>query len=275
MNDLESIKCSNGIESAIYAGVRIAESGVTEISGIPALVLPKDHHAHIFEHLLPHPTRTKQCVSVTTAASFIEYFNRFADDNSVIFCDLDAAKFVGVIDYHSEERAAWCDHTIDFACKKTKERCAWERRSGEKMGQTQFALFIEENLEEIIHPIGAEMLEIATSLRAKTQLSFKKAIRLDNGQNELQYVEEINGTAGVSGKLRIPETIKLGMRVFDGGVGYEMDARFRYRIHEGQLTMWYDLVRPHKTHDAAVNDIFDLIRQQAKCLTMVHGMTSL
>ncbi|RLJ20005.1 hypothetical protein DJ031_06760 [bacterium endosymbiont of Escarpia laminata] len=263
----------NGIQAAIEAGKALGTHAITDVEGVPTLIVPEGFTAKQYPDLMEHPKRTEQVVRTDTAGSFIEYFNRFGDDNSAIFCDLEDAYFLGIIDYHSEDHAKWLNHQVKFTCKQTPEWSAWERGSGQRMDQLKFAFFIEENLEEIINPPGAEMLEIATTLKAKTKINFTSAQRLDNGQTQFQYVEEIDGSAGIKGQISIPETIKLGMRLFEGGDAYEMEARFRYRIKEGQVAMWYDLVRPHKVHRAAVDSVFEQIKKQAKCQLIIHGST--
>lgn len=263
---------TNGdISAAIEAGRELGERSLKEICGVPFIILPQDHTAKLYPELLEHPQRTEQSVSMHTAPSFIEYFNRFCNDSSAIFCNIDEASFIGVIDYHREDEAQWCSHRVSYRCKQTKEWTNWKASSGKKMNQIDFAYFIEENLLEIIEPAGAQMLEIATTLKAKTKLSFTSAKRLSDGQTQFQYVEEMEGSAGQKGNINIPETLKLGMRLFEGGDGYELEAKFRYRISEGNVLMWYDLVRPHKVHQSAVESIYDQIKEQADCDFILHG----
>jgi len=76
---------------------------------------------------------------------------------------------------------------------------------------------------------------------------------------------------GIKGNIEIPETMKLGIQIYEGGSAYELEARFRYRIREGKVAMWYDLVRPHKAQRAAVNDVFEQIQQQADAALIIHG----
>lgn len=84
------------------------------------------------------------------------------------------------------------------------------------MQQAEFAEFIERNLPDIVEPVGADMLEISRSLQAKKKVSFASGIRLANGQTELTYEEDIQGTAA-KGKLQIPEIFKIGIKVIEGG----------------------------------------------------------
>ena len=60
---------------------------------------------------------------------------------------------------------------------------------------------------------------------------------------QLTYNEEIDGRAGEAGQLRIPEEFFIALKPFLGGDTFCVPARFRYRIQEGRLVMWYELVR--------------------------------
>jgi len=42
-------------------------------------------------------------------------------------------------------------------------------------------------------------------------------------------------------------------------------------LKEGQLLMWYDLVRPHKDHESAVKDVLEKISGEAKARLFLHG----
>lgn len=268
---IENSLHSSGIRDAIDAGVQIGAQSVKQIEGIPHTLIPPGYTLIGHPKLLENPRRTVQRVKMITTDSFINYFNRFSSDDSVIFCNIDAAKFTGIIDYHDKSTPAWCNHIAEYTCAKTPEWVTWSKKDGIPLGQSAFAEFIEQNLEEIIQPTGAEMLEIATTLKANTNIKFTSGKRLSDGQTQFQYHEEIDGTAGQKGQFKIPDEFKLGMSVFEGGEAYEIRAKFRYRIKDGQVSLWYDLLRPHKTYRAAVDDIFLRIEQLAECHLILHG----
>lgn len=259
------------ISAAIEAGKQIGAMQVSEVNDIPAVMVPQGMELKLLEEHMDAPKRLEQTVSLDTVDSFIEYFNAFCDDRSVIFCDIDAGKFSGVLDYHGNKDPSWCEHEVKHICKTTKEWQSWKENNGKQMDQIQFAFFLEQNLDEIVKPEAAEMLEIALTLKAKTKTHFESGNRLTDGQVQFRYHEEIEGGAGASGEIKIPETFSLGLRVLEGGDAYAMDARFRYRIREGKVTMWYDLVRPHKVYQSAVEDVFKKIKADAKARMVLHG----
>lgn len=260
---------NNSIQAAIDAGQQLAAGKTIEINGVPFLITPANITAVRYEELNDAPQRIDRTVDTSTAESFVEYFNRFANDNSAIF--LKDEKYTAIIDYHGEEKPAWCKHIVEYKPQPTTEWAKWKAATGRKFDQEDFAYFIEECADEIHNPPGAEMLEIATTLKAKTKISFSSAKRLDNGQTQLTYSEEIDGSAGAKGELRIPESVKIGMRLYKGGDAYEMHAKFRYRIREGSITFWFDILRPEKTVEAAIEDISQKIKAGVKCQLFIDG----
>jgi len=239
----------------------------TEYKGVPVYIVPDDMKVHTLENLveqqLERPYKLKQKIELLSAESFIEYYNRYAIESSTIFVDITNGKFTAVLDYHdSPNEAAWKLHTATYDCPLTKEWTNWQHYNNDKMSQEDFALFIEDNLREIMEPDGAQMLEIAASLKAKTNVDFKQSVRLDNGQTQFTYSETIDGQAGVTGQLQIPEKIKLAIKPLQSGAPYECEARFRYRITQQGLVMWYTLIRPHLIQEDAVNDVFNKIKEE-------------
>lgn len=246
----------------------------SELGVLPVLVTPKDSAVHFdfLEKILPAPLHCNQRVTLQDARSFAEYVNDFSDDNTAIFVDKAQGKFTAILDYHhSTEQPRRGGHVAFYTCPRTEEWAEWIRHSGVKMSQQDFAVFIEENAEEIAKPSSAEMLEIASSLKADIKTEFRSAQRLDNGQVQFAYNEVIDGKAGINGQLTIPQEIEVILTPFNGGPSYTRKARFRYRIKEGQLVMWYDLVRPHKVLEAAIDDTLAQIKQQVKGCNFYMG----
>jgi len=259
---------TNMAESLLKAGRDLAHRDfeVQYENGTPFIVHPVDLKIQQFPELREHPLRIEQRVDTTTAQSFVDYFNRFGNiEDSAIFIDEENAQFTAVFDYHvatsrhEYHRPGWKQHIAKFKAVKTPEWKAWLENDKKCMSQEEFGRFIENNIAEIQEPSGAEMLEIALSIQAKTEVKFNRATRLDNGQLQITYNEVTNGTAGVNGQLKIPEKFTIGLRLFRGADAYKIDARLRYRIKDGNLTLWYELIRPHATIDANLDDITNLI----------------
>lgn len=243
------------------------QSHVGDVGGVPVYAIANGMKIETLEKLYEsqqsQPRHLKQTVELLSIDSFIRYFNRFAGESSTIFANPIEGKFIAILDYHSApSEPAWGTHKLSYLCPRTVEWSRWIRINNEKMSQEEFALFIEDNSREITDPNGAEMLEIAASLKAKNNVNFRSSVRLDNGQTQFTYEEKIDGQAGITGQLQIPEKIKLVLKPFQGGHPYEAEARFRYRITQQGLVMWYTLIRPHLIQEDAVRDVLQKVREE-------------
>lgn len=260
------------IQAAFEHGAN--QSQVFDLNGHEILVTHKDMKIdkELLEQMLPAPHHCKARVCLHDAQSFSDYVNEYGDEASVIFSDIESSNFTAVLDYHiSTDEPRHGFHVAVYAPTTTPEWSAWVNKSGVKMSQEDFSLFIEDNSDEIQKPNSAEMLEIASSLRADISTTFRSAQRLDNGQVQFTYNENINGTAGASGQLQIPQEIEVIMTPFQGGPSYTRTARFRYRIKDGQLIMWYDLVRPQRVREEAMADTLKTIQEQLEGFAFYMG----
>ena len=64
--------------------------------------------------------------------------------------------------------------------------------------------------------------------------------------------------------VRLPDQITLSIPVFENETPSLLYARLRYRIApaDGKLAIWYELVRPHKTLEAAFHDVWKRIADE-------------
>jgi len=225
----------------------------------PIALVPNGVAIESLEYLQPAPTRIRKTLKVLDADTFINYVNRFSSPATAVFCSgPEGRTFTAVIDYHQPDQPSWAEHTATYCCPISIEWGRWRAGDRKRMNQSDFAEFIEENVKDITAPDGvpnapnaADMLEISRTLEAKKNISFRQGTRLDNGQVQLTYNEEIDGRAGESGQLSIPELFYVAVKPFPGGDAFCVPARFRYRIQEGKLVMWFELVRPDKVLEEA------------------------
>lgn len=208
------------------------------------------------------PRRKRGNLTFHTGASLGEYVNRHKRDATVLYADVLAREVVAVIDDHEPEAAAdevdhagWAQHRAALKLRHTVEWNHWKSRDRLIEDQVSFAQHIEEGLDEIVAPPGAEMLELAQSIQAQTTAQFKRAVRLDNGAQQIQYEETLDASAGKQGAMKIPDTFELALAPFEGSDKYRVVARLRYRIREGSLTIGYQLVRPELVIQSAFDDV--------------------
>lgn len=227
------------------------------------LVVPRDFEVKELdlEYTLARPRATNEHIVLGDALSFITYYQKFASDSTALFADLAKRQVKAVFDYHQANLPGWCRHSATLQLQWSTEWKPWTEYNKKLMEQEAFAEFIQLNLPDIVEPNGAELLEITQTLQAKKKVSFLSGQRLADGQNQLMYVEEVEGSAGPKGDLKIPEKIVLALRIFQGMERYRVEAFLRYRIGDDKkLRFFYQLERPERL----VEDAFDQVKDQIK-----------
>ena len=141
----------------------------------------------------------------------------------------------------------------------------WNRWTGndtEPLSQTGFAMFIEDNLADIAAvegmPTGQQLLEMATSFQANQDMRFKSAVRLQNGGVNMSFVQDDDNQT--LAQMKLFEKIAIGIPVFWNGDAYQITARLRYRVKEGRLTFWYELIRHDKVLEDATKTLINKIQ---------------
>ena len=213
----------------------------------------------------PHRSRAQGTVTLGDVPSLLAYCaDQVAQERGYIYADPDARTITAVFnDQRSTLAPGWRDHRAHFAAAFTPEFKKWLEQNAKPMGQTEFAEFIEDNLQDL-HPDQAQtLLAVATTIQATTGINFSSAKRLQDGQSQLTYNEVIDAKAGADGALKIPQAFNLGLRIFKNGEGYKLTARLKYRLHSGAVKFWYELERPERAVEDAFTGYVQEVREKS------------
>lgn len=220
------------------------------------------------EKLSMTPRRKRAKVRAHDAESFVDYLARHGSStHTTVWCQADYAagkvEFTAIVNDHGEEEDPhWRDHTASFQPIFSQEWKAWTVMNKKTFSQAEFAAFIEEYIKDIASaeglPTGSQMLEMALAFEANQDMRFKSAIRLQNGGVQMSFVQDDDGQT--LAKMQMFDRFAIGLPVFWNGDAYRIDARLRYRVREGKVTFWFELVRPDKVLEAATKTLIDQIR---------------
>lgn len=215
------------------------------------------------------PDRKRVTVQLNSVESFIQYVNEHKSPHTRIFSSLSKAPYTmtAAIDYHETAPTGYPElitHLAVLTMRTTDEWELWSQNDKKPFGQIEFAEFVEANSLDIVEPSSATMMEIALSLQSNNEVKWKSAVRLDNGAVHLEFRDDAKAMAGKDGSLEIPELFKLRMAVFRGLEENIIEARFRYRLRSGGITLFYQLVRPQKLVDAMVLDAMDKVKSETE-----------
>jgi uncharacterized protein YfdQ (DUF2303 family) len=244
----QAITEAEKIAALAVSGVEIREA---EHGAIPFVIVPNGYNVADLESMLERPRRYKGVTVVNDADSFAQVVKWHRDDDSTLY--MRDGKFCCVFDDHGE-LPGWGQFVCVYECPESREWTNWTNKSGIQMKQAEFVHFIESNLPDIVVPDAASLLEVAKKFEVKKTVKFSSDIRLDNGQRQLEYVEEVQGSSQ-KGQMRVPAELVLGLAVHENGPLYEVHAHLRYRMDDGRLSIWFELIRPHKIIDDAMTQL--------------------
>ena len=266
-------------KTILDAGIKLATGKVITNPNpeSPAFVLvPEDHHIeYLAAELLP--VRKKGIIKLDDCLSFVRFFNTSdANGTKAIYASLDPLKFVGILNDHTpfsdvpdeNDGANWRDFGCSYIPTFSKAWNVWTGKNRQPFeGNESFAVWLEDNLPDVIDPPNSRLLEIALNFRVNSNASFSNVKRLQDGNTDLTYSNAVEGSSSISsGKVSIPETIRISIPVFQGrnAQAYEIEAKFRYTLTGSVLKIRYELVRPHKVLEQAFNDMVDQIEADTK-----------
>ncbi len=253
--------------AAVLAGTGKPQKN-PDADGLHYVLAPEGYEVRALPRL-ERPQRAATCAKLRDAASFVRYVNDHKVDRTRIYATLEPAQFLAVLDdhhiaEHADDAAAqadWRGFRAQFAIPASREWGVWTAANRKHMGQLAFAEFLQDNLPDVVKPEGAALLEMALNFEAAQSGAFVAAQRLQDGSHNLTWKADNNA----SGSVKLPELIELSIPVFENEAVSSLTARLRYRVTEGRLAIWYELVRPHKTLEAAFR----------QCWTSIADATSL
>jgi uncharacterized protein YfdQ (DUF2303 family) len=214
------------------------------------------------------PIRRKGIVHLEDLNSFIAYFNTTKGDGAkAIYGSVEPLQFTGLLNENMPDQIAWRDHGCKYVPKLSREWLTWTQSNKQVFqGNEAFAIWLEDNLIDVIDPDNGRLLEIALNFRVNSNAAFSNPVRLPNGEVEFNYTNQIEGSSQVNGgKAKIPELFTIQIPVFQGREAqmYKVEARFRYRLVGPKLNIHFELVRHHKVLEQAFNDMVDQIEEDA------------
>lgn len=236
---------------------------------------------NVIEGFRPLPERHKGTSSHKTAQSFIEHVNRFKDkDASVIFASPGSPgsnpQIRCVYNYQTKDKTNWRDYAATFSCDLSDEWKAWQKHNGSAMSQIDFALLVENRIDDIMPdqdlaaPDNATIAQLSTllgySIAWKTRMlelsrgiainessKARQIVNLASGEGQIEYVNDHNDSTGQ--RLKVPGLFMICIPVFRDGPLWRIPVRLRYRLSEGKIAWIYEIYRGDKVFDSAFDEV--------------------
>lgn len=194
---------------------------------------------------------------------------------------------LSVLDYHDrghDGTPRFGRHRGRYDFPLSVEWQAWNSQNGQAMNSQQFSEFLENRILEVMPPPNmsrggkegeavdqsiklasamglnvadafasqARLMEVAKGLTLRVKEVAQEVVSLSTGEVELQYSqthESKNGTP-----LKVPSLFRVLIPVFRNGPAYILGVRLRYRFERPNVKWFFELYKPEKVFEAAVNE---------------------
>lgn len=256
-------------DSAVVADLAAQALGVVAEEGNARVVIvPAGADAKVIDlnQYAATPTRPTGTARPKSVEAFIDYVKRHSTPETTVWYEpmgSDAGRIVAVLnDLGEAQDAQWRDVRAELILPKTPQWEHWAARDGVYGSQQEFAEHIEDGVDEIREPDAATMLEIAQTFQATIGGEFRQATRLQDGTINVQWAEHVDARAGKNGEAVIPQTMVLGISPFYGEQPFAVEARIRYRVRNGALSIGYKLDRPDRVIQECVEAIGKRLRDE-------------
>lgn len=230
--------------------------------------------------------------------SFISFVRRMAvRPQTVLFGDTEKNRIEAIFDHHdpiavpspesSDGTTAgdewnvddpfpdWGRYRASYAFPLSKTWQAWRGANLKAQTQEQLAIFLEENLVDVlpasemdqdpqikqaVDQLGLKvadplrLLELSRNFRIVTNETASEALALSSGETELHYRSEQRGVDNAGTKIVVPTAFLVALPVFEGGAMYRLLVRLRTRRIDGAHSFIFDIYRLERTQEKAFAD---------------------
>lgn len=248
-----------------------------KLTGDRLLFVPSAAHSeggklHDLSTYLDYPTRKKGSIILFDVDSFNTYLGANAKPGeTIIYVDRDLGEpsITAVLNDNSSANPGFRDFRATLQFRKTPQWKKWQAMDGKMVSQEMFSEFVEENMLDILDPPGAQMLEIVTYLQVTRAVDFKSAVNLGNGNVQFQNLESTDAKVS-TGLLTIPTIFVLALAPIMGGPTFKIEARFRFRLADGKLSLGLKLQRLEDVMEQVFDDVVQNMTLETGVL-MVSG----
>lgn len=237
------------------------------------------------------PKVVEAAVAIDTAASLIDYVNRFKNPNTVLFASEQDNKVVAVIDYHEmpigNDRSRPVEEGVPPVTAETYKvgprlgrqmatltlRYAdqwgtWTSLDQKLLSHVDFATFLEENQFDVSKPLGADLLELCRDLQVKAGMEFSSSIRMgDSVSVSFQKDDDVSS----KGSLQLPVSFETTIPVFFGEPAVRVLNWTRRKVDGGRLLLGYKMSQRDQIEANEFARIVSTIKAGVGDLTTIYG----
>lgn len=241
-----------------------------EETGRKVAVLPKSDGTlelaslkRLEDEWLSAPRRNSGTSVAHTLNSFVSLINRLYskdDGPGMIFgCFDHEPSLLAVLNYRDGETPRFGDHLVRYAFPLSPEWKTWNSQNGKWMSQTDWGVFIENQIadlvdadqfEKAVHEemflsktaTPSEIVSLSRGLSLTVESVIKEVRVLQSGEAEVLFEEKHKDMSG--NKLVVPGLFVIAIPLFLGAEKSRFIVRLRYKRADGRLLWSFNLYRP-------------------------------
>ena len=103
------------------------------------------------------------------------------------------------------------------------------------------------------------MIELSKGIAIHQSSKVKTVTDPQTGEVKLQYETEHNDHTGQ--RISVPSMFCIALPVFKDRPPYRVAVRLRYRLKEGEIKWFFELINPEKIFEHAINEIITKIKE--------------
>lgn len=261
------------IQAAIDAGkVAVQKNPINHPNGDTTIFVPEGFKTETIKALnLTLPDQVSRSEELIEQKSFTDYIDRFKTASTVVLAKPGSGSMEAVLDYHGQsggERAKpdHCAHVVRLKTEFDENWKRWRDIDRRQISQEEFAYFIEEMLHTIGSPDGADLLDMAQTLKVNRGVVFKSNSRLKDGTVDIEYSEQDATTSAVKGTVSVPDEITIVAPLYLMRETQSVKAKLRYRVGKGDpLSFRIDILNRKLIEFDAFKKMADEIGQVTGC----------
>lgn len=231
------------------------EPRIEMIDGRPIIIKDDRGCYENLESFLKKPTRIRLNETLKNFNSFVEVCaTRLGKEDAAIYTrTLDRDKYN---DFRFEAIAKDCrndnpewrdDFVYRFDGLFTKHTRDWLKFDEEGMDQSDFALFIDKHLNDIrcreedrkLYPTQMELYNFVSTLQDSKSDRFSRKVNIQNGDVSVSLERESDD--GTKQQLKLFERFPIVLQIYEGFPEFQVEAKLRFRIRDGQVYFFYDI----------------------------------
>lgn len=239
---------------------------LTEISNVPVIATPQGWQLSVLTSLaekqfVQAPSAVERIQTVQNNESFDYYDRRFSDESSLYTVSRKRQQVTAYLDFHKDPATpARTAHKLIRQFSLSKSFQAWLNANKTQMSQVDFANFLEDRISDLSTSPGApttqaDLLNAVLQFKANQNSVVNAATNLTNGDVEFQFANNTSVTS-----TQFPTRLLLLIQVYEHGAQIEVPARLKFRLKEGVLTFWYELIRLEEFMETVFANEVELLR---------------